>query len=68
MSGKKLLGIVLIALGAVLVYLGYTAAQSVQSQFVQAWSGAMSNRTMIYYTAGAVCLAVGAFLALFSRT
>jgi hypothetical protein len=62
-SNKKLVGFALLGLGAVLIYFGYTAAQSFESQFRQAWSGSMSDKAMWYYTAGAVSAAVGAFLA-----
>ncbi len=67
MSNQKLAGFVLLAVGAVLIYFGYTAAQSVGSQFKQAWSGSMSDKAMLYYAGGAVCAAVGAFLAFMGR-
>ena len=63
MSGKKLAGFVLLAAGLALLYFGYTAAQSVGSQFKQVWSGSMSDKAMLYYLGAAVSLAIGAFLA-----
>lgn len=67
MSNKKLAGFVLLGLGAVLIYFGYTASQSLGSQLKQAWSGSMSDKAMWYYLAGAVSAAVGAFLAFTTR-
>jgi len=66
-SNKKLTGFALLGLGAVLLYFGHTASQSLGSQLKQAWSGSMSDKAMWYYTAGAVSTAVGAFLAFAGR-
>jgi len=63
MSEKKLIGFALIGLGAVLLYFGYNASQSVGSQFRQAWTGSMSDKAMMYYVAGAVSAAIGVYLA-----
>jgi hypothetical protein len=63
----KLAGLALLAVGAVLLYFGYTASQSLGSQLKQAWSGSMSDKAMWYYIVGAVCGAVGAFLAFANR-
>jgi len=63
MSNNKLIGFVLLGVAAVLIYFGYTASQSLGSQFKQAFSGSMSDKAMMYYVGGAVCAAVGAFLA-----
>jgi uncharacterized membrane protein YidH (DUF202 family) len=67
MSNKKLIGVVLLAAGAVLLVLGYNASQSVASQFRQAFSGSMSDKAMMLYVSGAAAAAAGAFLAFFSR-
>lgn len=67
MTEKKLVGLILLAVGAVLLYFGYNASQSVGSQFKEAWSGSMSDKAMLYYLGGAVSLAVGAFLTLMGR-
>jgi len=66
-SNNKLAGFVLLGVGAVLIYFGYTAAQSIGSQLREAWSGSMSDRAMYYYLGGAACVAVGAYLAFMSR-
>lgn len=67
MSNNKLAGFVLLGVGAVLLYFGYNASQSVGSQLREAWSGSMSDRAMYYYLGGAVCVAVGAYLAFMIR-
>ena len=67
MSNKKLAGFVLLGVAAVLIYFGYTASQSVGSQFKQAWSGSMSDKAMLFYIGGAVSAAVGVFLAFLDK-
>jgi len=59
----KIIGFVLLAVGAVLLYFGYNASQSVGSQFKSAFSGSMSDKAMMYYVGGAIVAGVGAFLA-----
>ena len=67
MSSNKLIGFVLLAVGIVLLVMGYNAAQSVGSQFKQAFSGSMSDKATMLYIGGAVVTAVGAYLAFLSR-
>ena len=67
MSRNKLTGFLLLALGIVLLVMGYNAAQSVGSQFKQAFTGSMSDKATLLYLGGAVVTAVGAYLALMSR-
>ena len=67
MSNKKLAGFVLIGLGAVLLYFGYNASQSLGSSLKQAWSGSMSDKATMFYVAGAVSAAIGAYLAFMTK-
>lgn len=67
MSQTKLIGIILLAVGVALLVMGYNASQSVGSQFRQAFAGTISDRAMMLYVGGAVCAAVGAFLAFTTR-
>ncbi len=67
MSQKQLIGIILLAVGAALLYMGYNASQSVGSQLRQAFAGSISDRAMLFYVGGAACAAMGAFL-LFTRS
>jgi hypothetical protein len=63
----KIVGFVLLGLGVALLYFGYGASQSVGAQFSKAFSGSLSEKAMMYYAGGAICMAVGAFLAFWSR-
>ena len=63
MSSNKLIGFVLLAVGIMLLVMGYNASQSVGSQFKEAFSGSMSDRATMFYLGGAVVTAVGAYLA-----
>ena len=59
---KKLVGIALIVVGAGLVFWGSQKSEGLQSQLSSAITGAQPDNVMMMYIAGAVCLAVGAFL------
>ena len=63
MSSNKLIGLVLLAVGIVLLVMGYNAGQSVGSQFKQAFTGSMTDKATLLYLGGAVVTAIGAFLA-----
>jgi uncharacterized membrane protein YidH (DUF202 family) len=63
MSSTRIIGVVLLAVGILLLYFGYNASQSVGSQFKSAFSGSMSEKAMMYYVGGAILAGVGAFLA-----
>jgi uncharacterized membrane protein YidH (DUF202 family) len=67
MASNKLIGLVLLAVGIVLLVMGYNASQSVGSQFKEAFSGSMSDKAMLFYLGGAVVTAIGAYLAFLSR-
>ena len=67
MSSNKLIGFVLLAVGIMLLVMGYNASQSVGSQFKEAFSGSMSDRATMFYLGGAFVTAVGAYLAFMTR-
>ncbi len=67
MSSNKLIGFVLLAVGIMLLVMGYNASQSVGSQFREAFSGSMSDRATMLYLGGAIVTAVGAYLAFMTR-
>jgi len=67
LMNNKLIGVVLLAVGIVLLVMGYNASQSVGSQFKEVFSGSMSDKAMLFYLGGAVVTAVGAYLAFLSR-
>ncbi len=67
MSNNKLIGVVLLAVGIVLLVMGYNASQSVGSQFKQVFTGSMSDKATMFYIGGAVLVAAGAWLAFLSR-
>lgn len=59
---KKIPGIALIVIGAGLAIWGSQKSEGLQSQLSSAITGSNSDDVMIMYIAGAVCVAVGAFL------
>ena len=67
MPQNRLTGLVLLAIGIVLLVMGHNAEQSVGSQFRQMFTGSMSDKTLLFYVGGAVLTAVGAYLTFVSR-
>jgi uncharacterized membrane protein YidH (DUF202 family) len=67
MKSMKILGYILLAVGLVLLYFGYNASQSLESQVSTAFSGSMSDEAMLFYIAGAVSVGVGVFLGFVRR-
>jgi hypothetical protein len=58
----KVLGIVLVVLGAGLAFWGYRMSGGMGAQISQAVTGSPSDRIMIYYIGGAASLLVGLYL------
>jgi hypothetical protein len=61
---KRLLGIVLLLVGAALAFWGYQMAGSFGGQFTKMVSGSIPDKVMIRYLGGAVCAGLGTFLIL----
>ncbi len=60
MMGKtKLIGIVLLAVGAVLLFFGFNAANAPVEEISEAFTGRYSNETMVYLIAGGVAAVAG---------
>jgi hypothetical protein len=59
---KKIIGIVLIVLGAGLALWGFQLSGSVGSQVTQAVTGSDTDKVMTLYIAGAVSFVVGLYL------
>ena len=64
LSTKKLIGIVLIILGAGLAIWGYQGSGSVASQLSRTFSGSETGKVMTLYIAGAASFVVGLLLLL----
>jgi uncharacterized membrane protein len=62
---KKIVGIVLIALGAVLLYFGLQATDAPVEQVRESITGDYSDRTMWYLIGGAVAAVAGVGLLFF---
>lgn len=64
MSTLKLVGIGLLVLGAILLYFGFNATQSVGEEMSEAFTGKYSDETMMYLIAGGVAAVAGLFMVL----
>ena len=67
MNGAKILGIVLIVVGAILLYFGINATESVGEQVVEGVTGRYTDNTMWYLIGGGVAAAAGLGLLLFGK-
>lgn len=62
MSSSKLIGIVLLVLGAILLYFGVNATSSPVEELGEAFTGKYSNETMMYLIGGGVAAVAGLFM------
>ncbi len=67
MSNSKILALVLIVVGGVLLYFGYTASESPLESVTETVTGRYTDQTTMYLVGGAACAAVGVGLLLFGR-
>jgi hypothetical protein len=59
---KKIIGIVLVALGLGLAYWGYHLSGGFGAQLNQAFSGSPTDKVLAFYVGGAVSFLAGLFL------
>ena len=64
MPSNKIIGLVLVIVGAGLLIWGYQLSGSIGSELVETFSGAEPDDVMVRYIAGAASLAVGLLLLL----
>ncbi len=57
---NKISGIVLLAVGGLLILWGYNESQSLGSHLTRLYSGNPTENTLFYYIGGGVCLLLGA--------
>jgi len=67
MSGRSVIGIVLAAVGVVLLYFGITASDSLVDQASKTFTGRFTQQTMIYIILGVAALVGGGLTALSAR-
>ena len=60
----RITGLVLLAVGVLLLIFGYNASQSVGEQIVEGFTGRFTNQTMAYVIGGIAAVVGGAALAL----
>lgn len=63
----RLLGLVLLVVGALLLYWGYQTHESLQSQVTEVVTGTPSDKAMWLLIGGAACVVAGLFSALAGR-
>jgi hypothetical protein len=59
MGNKKVLGLVLLVVGAVLLYFGFQASDAPLEQARESLTGDFSDRTMLYLIGGAAAAVAG---------
>ena len=58
----RIIGLVLLAVGAALLFFGYHASQTVGEQIVESFTGRFTNQTMAYLIGGIAAIVSGAAL------
>ncbi len=64
MNNARLIGIVLLVLGAVLLYFGFNATNSAVEEIGEAVTGRYTDETMMYLIGGGVAAVAGLFMLL----
>ncbi len=59
MGQSRIIGIVLIVVGAIVLYFGYNASQSITEQLSETLTGRFTDETMLYFIVGAILVVVG---------
>jgi len=67
MSSTKLAALVLIVVGGILLYFGYSASQSALESVSETVTGRFTDQTTLYLVGGAACAVVGVGLLLFGK-
>lgn len=67
MSSNQIIGIVLLVVGAILLYFGYQASQSMGEQITETFTGRFSDSTTWYFIAGAAAAVGGIAMLAFRR-
>jgi hypothetical protein len=63
MGSKKIVGIILVIIGLGVALTGYELSGTPSNQLNEVLKGSPTQGVVVRYIAGAVCVAVGAFLA-----
>ncbi|MFO8112148.1 MAG: DUF3185 family protein [Desulfosalsimonadaceae bacterium] len=67
MNSNQIIGIVLLAVGIVLLFFGYQSSQAVDDQITEAITGRFTDATMWFLIAGGVSAVVGIGILAFKR-
>jgi uncharacterized membrane protein len=67
MSTSKIAALVLIVVGGILIYFGYSASQSVLESAAETVTGRFTDQTTLYLVGGAASAVAGVGLLLFGK-
>jgi len=67
MPSKQLTGLILLVVGAILLFFGWQSTQSVGDQLTEAMTGRFTDETMWFLVGGAIALVAGAYYTLGRR-
>ncbi len=67
MGSKQIIGIVLLVLGAVLLFSGYQSSQALDDQIFEAFTGRFTDSTMFLLIIGGISTVAGLGLLIFKR-
>ena len=67
MSNARLAGLVLVVVGGILLYFGYSATESALESVTETVTGRFSDETTMYLVGGAASAVIGAGLLLFGK-
>lgn len=65
MHWSRILGIALVVVGAILLYFGYEASQSITEDVRRELTGSFSDDTTLYFVGGGAAVVLGLLLGIF---
>lgn len=67
MGSKQIIGIVLLVLGAILLFSGYQSSQAIDDQILETFTGRFTESTMLLLILGGISTVAGLVLLVFKR-
>ena len=62
MKDTKLMGLILLVVGAIVLFFGWQSSESLGEQLTESFTGRFTDETMLFIIGGAVCIAAGLYM------
>ena len=62
MKDNKLMGLILLVVGAIVLFFGWQSSESLGEQLTESFTGRFTDETMLFIIGGIVCIAAGLYV------